>query len=57
MKKDEVTNTDGHDEQAGDERRPYEPPAVLEEAEFETLAMACGKLAGTIACRGRPVQS
>jgi len=26
------------------ERRPYEPPKILETAEFETLALACTKV-------------
>ena len=30
-----------HDER---DRRPYEAPAVLDTAAFETLALSCGKL-------------
>jgi hypothetical protein len=33
-------------------RRPYEPPAVVADSVFETLALACGKLAqGSGACQ------
>lgn len=39
------------DEPAGDEtpaeiKEPYEPPAVMSEEVFETLALACGKTGG-----------
>ncbi len=30
--------------------RRYEPPAIVETAEFETLAMACGKAQPTAQC-------
>lgn len=34
-----------------DERLPYEPPAVISEEVFETLALSCAK-ANPIACPG-----
>jgi hypothetical protein len=33
-----------HDEPIA--RRPYQPPAIEESSEFETLALACGQSAG-----------
>jgi hypothetical protein len=33
-------------EAEADERLPYEPPAVISEEVFETLALSCGKLSG-----------
>ncbi len=30
----------------GAPRRPYEPPAIEESSEFETLALTCGKVGG-----------
>jgi hypothetical protein len=41
-------------EQVTDPRKPYERPAVVSEEVFETLALACGKVAGrgaVFACR------
>ncbi len=35
-------------EPAGD-RKPYEQPAIDESADFETLALTCGKVSG-VAC-------
>jgi hypothetical protein len=37
-----VIQSDHSDDQAR-EREPYEPPAVVGEQLFETLALACGK--------------
>lgn len=31
-------------------RRPYTPPAIVESATFETLALACGKQNGQFSC-------
>lgn len=31
-----------------DQRAPYEPPAIVSEEVFETLALACGKQAGDL---------
>lgn len=39
------------------ERLPYEPPAVISEEVFETLALACGKVAGPICEAGGPGNS
>jgi hypothetical protein len=37
------------------EQRRYEPPAILETAEFETLAVTCGKVEpDTAACIASP---
>jgi hypothetical protein len=38
--------SDGRQDEEKDERheRRYEPPAILETAEFETLAVSCGKV-------------
>lgn len=33
-------------------RRPYEPPAIEETSEFETLALSCTGLVNEIACYG-----
>lgn len=33
-------------------RRPYEPPAIEETSEFETLALSCTGLVNDIACYG-----
>lgn len=35
---------DGRGEE--DTRRPYEPPRVVESAQFETLALGCDKVPG-----------
>ena len=34
-------------EQAAAPRRPYERPAVVSDEVFETMALSCGKIAGT----------
>lgn len=43
-----ATMTTGKDERSlqhhPTERRPYEPPAVMDHADFETLALSCGKV-------------
>lgn len=33
-------------------RRPYEPPAIEETSEFETLALNCTGLVNEVACYG-----
>ncbi len=38
------------DKDEAKEPRRYEPPAIVETAEFETLAMACGKAQPTAQC-------
>lgn len=39
-------------------KRPYEPPAILSEAIFETTALACGKLFGQGGrCNAKPKKS
>lgn len=38
--------TDDTDETVAAPRLPYEPPAILSEEVFETLALACGKISG-----------
>jgi hypothetical protein len=35
-----------------DAKLPYEPPAVVSEETFETLAMACKKMSGPICSTG-----
>jgi len=37
-------------EEAAVVRRPYEGPAIVESAVFETLALACGKTSGVAFC-------
>lgn len=40
--------------------RPYEPPAIVDSAQFETLALTCTTTAGTPTCEppfGTPVGS
>jgi len=37
-------------------RRPYEPPAIEESSEFETLSLACGK-GNPGACYGGPYRN
>jgi hypothetical protein len=37
-------------------REPYEPPAVISEEAFETLALACGKTGGPL-CTAQGVNS
>lgn len=37
-------------DKASPKREPYVPPAILESAEFETLALACGKTSGVYEC-------
>jgi hypothetical protein len=32
------------EEEAQEQRRPYEPPAIEETSAFETLALACARL-------------
>ena len=44
-----------HEEKPPRERLPYEPPAVISEEVFETLALSCGK-DGPI-CLGQPPSS
>jgi hypothetical protein len=36
--------------QAEAPRRPYEPPAIEETSEFETLALSCTGLVNEVAC-------
>jgi hypothetical protein len=31
-------------------RKPYEPPRIVSEEVFETLALACGKASGSLVC-------
>ena len=33
-------------------RRPYEPPAIEETSDFETLALSCTGLVNEVACYG-----
>ena len=42
----------GHDAPA--ERLPYEPPAVISEEVFETLALGCNKTGTQQSCRLQP---
>lgn len=35
---------------ATDPRQPYEPPRIVSEEVFETLALACGKASGGFQC-------
>jgi hypothetical protein len=41
---------------AAPQRRPYEPPAIEESSEFETLSLACGK-GNPGACYGGPYRN
>lgn len=35
------------------QRRPYQPPAIEETSQFETLALACGQnIGGGLSCSG-----
>jgi hypothetical protein len=40
-----------------DPRLPYEPPAVVSEETFETLAIACGKMSGPRCITGGGISS
>jgi hypothetical protein len=40
-----------------DTRLPYEPPAVVSEETFETLAIACGKMSGSTCITGGGISS
>ena len=40
-----------------DARLPYEPPAVVSEETFETLAIACGKMSGPACITGGGISS
>ena len=33
-------------EPASEPRRPYEPPAIEQSSDFETLALSCGQVGG-----------
>jgi hypothetical protein len=49
---------EGSERDEREPRRRYEPPRVLETAEFETLALACGKIGDqTVDCLFEPGQS
>ena len=39
------------------ERLPYEPPAVVSEETFETLALGCAKTSGVLRCEQGGVTS
>ena len=52
-----MTNTRDPDAEGEPERLPYEPPAVVSEEVFETLALACGKVAGPMCEAQGPAQS
>ncbi len=45
------------DEAPAEAREPYEPPAVVSEEIFETLAIACGKSSGPACLAGGGINS
>jgi hypothetical protein len=45
-----MSEVDRDDEEDAKREPRYEPPAIVETAEFETLAMACGKSQPTFQC-------
>lgn len=47
---------DDNEEKQPRERLTYEPPAVVSEEVFETLALSCGR-ASPLACFGQPPNS
>lgn len=47
-----------HDDQSGpDPRLPYQPPAVITEEVFETLALSCAKANQILCPGGEPMRS
>ncbi len=38
-------------------RKPYDPPKILEQAEFESKALACGKKSGNLCNKGGGTKS
>jgi len=43
------TESNGGSAPAGEERKPYRKPSFRHEQVFETMALVCGKIAGTSA--------
>jgi len=43
-------NSDNQDKKEPGERLPYEPPAIISEEVFETLALGCSKLSSQGSC-------
>jgi hypothetical protein len=41
-----MADSDKDAKNQGKQRRPYEPPAIEQTSEFETLALACGPFPG-----------
>ena len=49
---------DTHNSESGqDERLPYQPPAVITEEVFETLALSCAKANQILCPGGKPDRS
>lgn len=50
-----MTNRSNRDAKQGvaERRRPYEPPAVEDTVQFETLALTCGKIMPDDTCAYR----
>lgn len=50
-------NDNADNQQAPDDRLPYEPPAVISEEVFETLALSCAQANPFVCPGGNPDRS